>query len=97
MDNINYRRAYSGIHEPLPDDTYELVGPQVGNVAKNPYKLDKHCLWRHGAMHWPDCPRTFNGIKAWFKDNVYEGIVWHHEDGRMVKIKRRDFGYKWPE
>jgi hypothetical protein len=26
-----------------------------------------------------------------------EGVVWYHEDGRMVKIKRRDFGLKWPD
>ena len=25
-----------------------------------------------------------------------EGIVWHHPDGRMAKIKRRDFGLSWP-
>ena len=25
-----------------------------------------------------------------------EGIVWHHPDGRMVKIKARDFGLPWP-
>lgn len=25
-----------------------------------------------------------------------EGIVWHHRDGRMVKIKAKDFGIPWP-
>ena len=25
-----------------------------------------------------------------------EGIVWHHPDGRMAKIKARDFGIQWP-
>jgi hypothetical protein len=25
-----------------------------------------------------------------------EGIVWHHSDGRMAKIKLRDFGHKRP-
>ncbi len=25
-----------------------------------------------------------------------EGIVWHHPDGRMAKIKRKDFGLPWP-
>lgn len=28
-------------------------------------------------------------------ENVIEGLVWHHDDGRMAKIKRRDFGLKW--
>ena len=31
------------------------------------------------------------------KGHVVEGIVWHHPDGRMVKIKRKDFGFKWPD
>lgn len=28
-----------------------------------------------------------------FKDNevMFEGIVWHHDDGKMVKIRRKDF------
>jgi hypothetical protein len=27
-------------------------------------------------------------------DHNIEGIVWHHSDGRMVKIKAKDFGIK---
>ena len=39
-----------------------------------------------------------NGLKKFFEVNKFlEGVVWHHPDGRMVKIKRKDFGYKWPE
>ncbi len=29
-------------------------------------------------------------------EGLVEGIVWHHEDGRMAKIKRKDFGLPWP-
>ena len=75
------------------DGTYELVGPKVqGNI----YHLDHHELWPHGA-EIIQAPRTFDELKEWFKTHVIEGVVWHHPDGRMVKIKRKDFGYKWPE
>lgn len=76
----------------LGDGTYELVGPKVQG---NPYGLSSHYLDKHGliVLH---APRTFDGLKAWFPNVTHEGIVWHHPDGRMVKIKRKDFGYQWP-
>lgn len=80
---------------PEYDGTYELVGPKV---QSNPYKLNHHELWRHGADDpLIEPPRDFEGLKAYFEQYAIEGIVWHHEDGvRLVKIKRRDFGYEWP-
>ncbi len=76
----------------LPDGTYELVGPKIqGNI----YHLDRHELLCHGA-HPLEAPRTYNELKEWFEGQMIEGIVWHHPDGRMVKIKRKDFGLKWP-
>lgn len=27
---------------------------------------------------------------------TFEGIVFHHADGRMAKVKRKDFGLPWP-
>jgi len=79
----------------LPDFTYELVGPKV---QSNPYQLFGHHLWRHGANIMPDYAigRTFGSIREFLFNNPVEGIVWWHEDGRMVKIKRRDFGLAWP-
>ena len=43
-----------------------------------------------------DFPRDFETVEAFLKKEAIEGIVWHHEDGRMAKIKRSDFGIKWP-
>ena len=77
----------------LPDGTYELVGPKIG---VNPHGLDEHELWKHGDWEVLGAPRTFAGLKEYFADAAIEGLVWHHPDGRMVKIKRRDFGYPWP-
>lgn len=77
------------------DGTYELLGPKVQG---NPHKLDKHELVRHGSRGFEqEPPRDFEALKAWFAEHRLEGIVWHHPDGSMVKIKRKDFGYKWPE
>lgn len=80
--------------QPLYDGTYELVGPKVQG---NPDKWDRHYLITHGGDAYPDAPRTFDALREWFKGHVMEGLVWHHPDGRMVKIKRKDFGLKWPE
>jgi len=88
-----HREAWEHGGKDLPDGTYELVGPKVQG---NKYRLTDHRLWRHGANPLEDVPRTFQAIKAYLEDHPeHEGIVWHHSDGRMVKIKRRDFGLKW--
>lgn len=77
----------------LPDGTYELLGPRIQG---NPEQHTEHVLVRHGTEGIPERPRTFEGIRAFLEANAIEGIVWHHPDGRMVKIKRRDFGLSWP-
>lgn len=79
---------------PFEDGTYELVGPKV---QKNPEGFDKHHLIAHAeAERYPDCPRTFTELREWFVGRNIEGVVWHHPDGRMVKIKAKDFGHKRP-
>lgn len=77
----------AGVNTGLPDGTYELCGPKVQG---NPEGYSTHVLIAHGKM--PLCaPRSFNGIKEYLEALEIEGIVWHHPDGRMVKIKRKDF------
>jgi hypothetical protein len=73
--------------------TYELCGPKVNG---NPEGFPHHVLVSHGAVAF-DAPRDFDGLHAWLSNYHYEGIVWHHPDGRMVKIKRRDFPSAEPE
>lgn len=80
--------------------TYELVGPKVNG---NPEKLADHALLPHAMapqfpmMVWPD-PVPVDEAYAALRDLLRglaakgcEGIVWHHPDGRMVKLKGRDF------
>jgi hypothetical protein len=82
---------------PPPDGTYELVGPKVQG---NPEGYSAHVLINHANEtafddDVPEPPRDFDGVRGWMESvagpNNFEGIVWHHPDGRMAKIKRRDF------
>jgi hypothetical protein len=77
----------------IEDGTYELCGPKVN---KNPEGLTEHALLRHGSVTCKHVPRAFDGLIEWLSANIMEGIVWHHPDGRMAKIKARDFGIRWP-
>lgn len=80
-----FREAFSD----QADGTYELCGPKIQG---NPEGLEVHALIPHGRAILEDAPRTFDALKVWLADKNIEGIVWHHPDGRMVKIKKRDFG-----
>ncbi len=79
---------------PIQDGTYELVGPKIQG---NPEAWHRHGLIYHngvGLILSVQPPRTFEGIKDYLSDGLIEGIVWHHPDGRMVKIKAKDFGIR---
>lgn len=39
-------------------------------------------------------PRTFESLRDYLVGLDIEGIVFQHPDGRMAKIKNRDFGLK---
>lgn len=85
-----HRQAFDQLPFALEDGTYELVGPKIQG---NRESFDTHVLVPHGKELLSDVPRDFDGLKA-FLDGSIEGIVWHHPDGRMVKIKAKDFGIK---
>lgn len=70
------------------DGTYELVGPKING---NPEALERHQLVLHGVYPLDVPDLTFDGIRTAVLSADFEGIVWHHPDGRMAKIKRRDF------
>lgn len=76
--------------------TYELCGP---NINGNPEKLEEDTLFKHGEGEvWPYTqtePYTYEELRDLVlyvqKHHGWEGIVWHHPDGRMAKLKGRDF------
>jgi hypothetical protein len=80
-------------------DTYELLGPKING---NPDGFDVHVLMPHGWARRSDridceaAPRDFDGLRTWLLARHYEGIVWHHPDGRMAKLKVRDFATSEP-
>lgn len=76
------------------DGTYELIGPKVQD---NPEHVTTSILVRHGegiAGEVGPVPRDFDTLRAWLATQDIEGLVFHHPDGRMAKIKLRDFGLK---
>jgi hypothetical protein len=83
--------AYFGPVEFEPG-TYELIGVKING---NPERIDPdfgHQLMSHDrAQMLPMAPRTFQQLRAYLKEFDGEGIVWHHSDGRMAKLKRKDF------
>jgi len=82
--------GFSNMRQLLPDGTYELLGPKIQG---NPERETAHCLQKHAtAKIYPDAPRTFEKLKVWLSQTNIEGLVFHHPDGRMAKIKKKDFG-----
>jgi len=86
-----HREAFDALAS-KKDGTYELMGPKVqGNLEGYP----EHVLLAHAETTvLTDCPRSFVELREYLVDHAIEGIVWHHDDGRMVKIKGKDFGIK---
>lgn len=73
--------------------TYELLGPKING---NPERVEGHVLWWHNDAETAGptgTPRAAADVKA-LVDRLgrqgWEGIVWHHPDGRMAKLKARD-------
>lgn len=70
-----------------PPGTYELCGPKIQG---NPEGFDEHVLVPHGEAELV-MPRTYAALREVLIGAQFEGVVWHHPDGRMAKLKRRDF------
>ena len=89
-----HREAWDATPDELRrDGTYELIGPKIQG---NPEQAEVHTLIPHTvmALRAADPPRTFDGLREWLTATDVEGIVFHHPDGRMAKIKGKDFGIK---
>jgi hypothetical protein len=88
-----FREAWANLHVSLKSvpGTYELVGPKVQG---NPEKYEDHRLIWHEDAQILFPPVEFEALKAWLTDKDIEGIVWHHPDDRMVKIKKKDYRLK---
>jgi hypothetical protein len=82
-------------HSDPPPGTYELIGPKING---NPEKADRHRLIRHATAERVTRPIMSTGeyvlslqaMVRYLGERGWEGIVWHHPDGRMAKLKARD-------
>lgn len=83
----------------LGDGIYECIGPKIQG---NPEAFARHQLVSvvppASILYLFDrpVPRTFDELQEFLRAYLIEGVVFHHPDGRMAKIKRRDFGIPWP-
>ena len=73
--------------------TYELIGVKING---NPERIDPesghhHHLICHEFADRLVAPRDYDRLAKFLASFDGEGIVWHHPDGRMAKLKRRDF------
>jgi hypothetical protein len=81
----------------LPDEptTFEAVGPKING---NRDRHDTHTLYQHGTTFLASKIDFSREGLIYFFEKVFpgiEGIVFHHPDGRMCKVKRSDFGLPW--
>ena len=80
----------------ITSGTYELLGPKVQG---NPEGYETHTLLAHADAETmeqepnvaADAPGGVLNLIAVAREYGWEGIVWHHPDGRMAKLKVRDF------
>ncbi len=73
--------------------TYELIGPRING---NPERYDCHWLIRHEDADVLLLPhRSYEHLRdALLRARAewgYEGVVFKHPDGRMAKLKAKDF------
>lgn len=75
-----------------PDGTYEAVGPKIGG---NPEHLKHHKLRRHGEDVLRVEP-SFDAIREFLQHTPIEGLVYWLNGEPRAKIRRKDFGFRWP-
>ena len=78
----------------LRDGTYEAVGP---HFQSNPYALNYDFLEKHGKRIVKDAPRDFEGLREYLGTHNFEGLVFWKDGEPRCKIKRSDYGFKWPD
>ena len=96
-EDAYFIKAFSRFPGRPEPGTYELVGPKSQGGVEG---YAEHTLIAHHDSDLriqEEVPRDFDGLRDWLEGKNIEGIVWHHPDGRMAKIKGRDFGHVRPK
>lgn len=84
---------YEAVYGTPEGGTYEAIGQHFNG---NPYDLDFDTLTAHGKYAVKLEPRTFESVKEYLEKDTNEGLVFWYEGRPVCKIKRSDFGLKWP-
>lgn len=84
--------AFNASDDHYPDGTYEAIGP---HFQGNPYGLNYDELVLHGSCS-VYVSRDFESVKKYLKTHDVEGLVFWLNGEPICKIKRTDFGFKWP-
>ena len=92
-----FLKAYDELCRHVPqylrdNATYEAIGKHFNG---NPYNLEDDILICHG-IYRIDVDRSFEGLKEYLEKHAIEGIVFWKDNIPQCKIKRSDFGFKWP-
>lgn len=90
LDTLHNAQDRDGI---LQDAAYEAIGP---HFQSNPYDLTRDTMVRHGTIEIELPERSFDGIREYLQTHAIEGIVFWKDGAPRCKIKRKDFGFKWP-
>lgn len=80
----------------LLDGTYEAIGKHFNG---NPYNMDYDTIELHGkrASDGWESLNSFDNAKEWLENHPkHEGIVWWYDNEPVCKLKRSDFGLKFP-
>lgn len=90
-----HKEAFLTVHETEKTDssTWELCGPKVNG---NNETLSCHELKDHSKHRVFVDSISYQSIRDILFSLIHEGLVFHHPDGRMCKIRRKDFGIAWP-
>ena len=92
-----FLKAYDELCRHVPqylrdNATYEAIGKHFNG---NPYNLEDDILICHG-IYRIEVDRSFEGLKEYLEKHAIEGIVFWKDNIPQCKIKRSDFGFKWP-
>lgn len=83
-------------NETMRAGTFEAIGK---HFQGNPYNLDFDIIEPHGMRIPKEYGKlnTFDDIKKWIENHPeHEGIVWWYDGEPVCKLKRSDFGLKFP-
>lgn len=85
---------YTWTDEVFRGETYELLGPKING---DPDLFGYHTLRKHDdapvleELNFAFPPQTVMiALEVLCEREGIEGVVWHHPDGRMAKLKVRD-------